>query len=83
MIVFQGHRSVRQIQLLVKILCSYEVETVYDCWLHQVGNEYTTFFFFLHMFKRDNWNLSLFEKTLLLPFSWTLLKVELSNFACL
>ena len=31
MIVFQGHRSVRQIQLLVKILCSYEVETVYDC----------------------------------------------------
>ena len=62
LIIFQGHSSLKQYfywKLCILIQLSWNL---YDCGFHQVDNEHTTVFDFLHMFKGDSWYISLFEK---------------------
>ena len=52
------------------IFLSDQIETLHNCWLRQVDHGYTTIFHYLaHVFKRDNWHFSSFDKNFHVAFS--------------
>ena len=72
--IFQGLSSVKHFQLQNVIFLSNKVETLWDCYVHQIDREYTNIFY-IHTYSRGIIDtFSDLTKTLILAFLQMLLK---------